>query len=49
MELVILQRIFFIIRNSHFIIKELGIDGDIYNAFGIIAKNIFRFNNETKK
>ena len=36
-------------RNSHFIIKELGIDGDIYNAFGIIAKNIFRFNNETKK
>lgn len=34
---------------SHFIIKELGIDGDIYNAFGIIAKNIFRFNNETKK
>ena len=36
-------------RNSHFKIKELGIDGDIYNAFGIIAKNIFRFNNETKK
>lgn len=36
-------------RNSHFIIKELGIDGDIYNAFGIIAKNMFRFNNETKK
>lgn len=36
-------------RNSHFIIKELGIDGYIYNAFGIIAKNIFRFNNETKK
>ena len=36
-------------RNSYFIIKELGIDGDIYNAFGIIAKNIFRFNNETKK
>lgn len=36
-------------RNSHFIIKELGIDGDIYNAFRIIAKNIFRFNNETKK
>ena len=36
-------------RNSHFIIKELGINGDIYNAFGIIAKNIFRFNNETKK
>ncbi|TXJ33428.1 hypothetical protein EPJ69_04665 [Brachyspira aalborgi] len=36
-------------RNSHFIIKELGIDVDIYNAFRIIAKNIFRFNNETKK
>ena len=34
---------------SHFKIKELGIDGNIYNAFGIIAKNIFRFNNETKK
>ena len=36
-------------RNSHFIIKELGIDGDLRHAFGIIAKNIFRFNNETKK
>lgn len=36
-------------RNYHFDIKELGIDGDIYHAFGIIAKNIFRFNNETKK
>lgn len=36
-------------RNSHLIIKELGIDGDLRHAFGIIAKNIFRFNNETKK
>lgn len=35
--------------NSHFIIKELGIDGDFRHAFGIIAKNMFRFNNETKK
>ena len=36
-------------RDSHFKIKELGIDGDFRHAFGIIAKNIFRFNNETKK
>ena len=36
-------------RNSHFIIKELGIDGDLRHAFGIIAKNMFRFNKETKK
>ena len=36
-------------RNSHLIIKELGIDGDLRHAFGIIAKNIFKFNNETKK
>lgn len=33
---------------SHFSIKELGIDGNIYHAFGIIAKNIFKFNEETK-
>lgn len=36
-------------RNSHFNIKELGIDGDIYHAFGIIAKNLFRFNEKTQK
>ena len=36
-------------RNSYLNIKELGIDGDLYHAFGIIAKNIFRFNDETKK
>lgn len=34
--------------DSHFSIKELGIDGNIYHAFGIIAKNIFKFNSETK-
>ena len=36
-------------RNSHFNIKELGIDGDLRHAFGIIAKNLFKFNEETKK
>lgn len=34
--------------NSNFIIKELGIDGDFFHAFEIIAKNIFRFNDNTK-
>ena len=37
------------ISNYHFNIKELGIDGDIRHAFGIIAKNLFRFNEKTKK
>ena len=36
-------------RNFHFNIKELGIEGDLRNAFGIIAKNLFRFNDETQK
>ncbi|WP_432633613.1 hypothetical protein [Brachyspira sp.] len=35
--------------NFHFNIKELGIDGDIRHAFGIIAKNLFRFNEKTQK
>lgn len=37
------------ILNYNFNIKELGIDGNIYHAFGIIAKNLFRFNEETQK
>lgn len=36
-------------RNSYFNIKELGIDGDLHHAFKIIAKNLFRFNDETQK
>ena len=36
-------------RNSYFNIKELGIDGDLRHAFGVIAKNLFRFNDETQK
>lgn len=37
------------ILNYNFNIKELGIEGDIRHAFGIIAKNLFRFNDETQK
>ena len=35
--------------NSNFNIKELGIEGNLYHAFGVIAKNLFRFNEETQK
>lgn len=37
------------ISNYHFDIKELGIYGNIHHAFGIIAKNLFRFNEKTQK